>query len=129
MHFRSASCLSSIWENLRYANHQATIEQIIDAATLTGAHEFITNLPESYGTFVGESGLRLSRSEKQRINLTRAILRDPKILILDEATSSIDTDSVARIIPEMFDAMKQRAILLVTHRPDLLKHADVIVQA
>ena len=119
---------SSIWENLRYANPDAAVTQIVDAAKLTGAHEFVTSLPNSYGTFVGESGVTLSRGERQRINLTRAILRDPKILILDEATASIDTESEARIVPAILDAMQDITILMITHRREMLRHADLVLR-
>ena len=96
-------------------------------AKSTGAHDFIMRLPESYGTLVGEGGVQLSRGQKQRINLARAMLKDPRILILDEATASIDVAGEAQILDRIVAFMKGKTTLMITHRPELLQHADLVV--
>ena len=119
---------SSIFENLRYARPDATMNQIIEAAKRTGAHDFITRMPNGYGTILGEEGMSLSRGQKQRITLTRAMLKNPRILILDEATASIDVASEGKIVPAILDFMKGKTTLMITHRPELLRHADIVMQ-
>ncbi|MFA9478402.1 ABC transporter transmembrane domain-containing protein [Phycisphaerales bacterium AB-hyl4] len=118
---------SSVLENLRYARPGATRAQIIDVATRVGAHEFITKLPQGYDTMLGESGVNLSRGQKQQLALTRAMLKDPQILILDEATASIDTARESQIVPSILEFMQGKTTLMITHRPELLKHADVVL--
>lgn len=119
---------SSILENLRYARPDATMRQIVEVAKRTGAHHFITKLPDGYDTIVGDGGMALSRGEKQRITLTRAMLKNPKILILDEATASIDIATESQIIPSILEFMRGKTTLMITHRHELLQHADVVVQ-
>ena len=119
---------ASILENLRYARPDATMNEIITVAKRTCAHEFILKLPHGYDTVIGEEGVSLSRGEKQRITLTRAMLKNPKILILDEATASLDAASEAAIIPEILDFMQGKTTMMITHRPALLKHADLVVK-
>ncbi len=119
---------SSVLENLRYARPDATMAEIVEVAERTGAHRFISNLREGYGTVIGESGVSLSRGEKQRITLTRAMLKNPRVLILDEATASIDTASEAQIIPAILEFMQGRTTLMITHNPQLLQHADMVVR-
>lgn len=118
---------TSVFENLRYAQPDATMSQIVSVAKRTGAHDFINKLPDGYATIIGENGVTLSRGEKQRITLTRAMLKNPRILVLDEATASIDIASESAIIPEILDFMKGKTTLMVTHRPELLRHADIVV--
>ena len=118
---------SSILENLQYANPNVTMPQIVEVARRTGAHRFITKLAHGYETVIGDAGVSLSRGEKQRINLTRAMLKNPKILILDEATGSIDVHSESQILPAILDFMRGKTTLMITHRPELLKHADKVV--
>lgn len=119
---------SSIFENLRYARPDATMHQIVEAAKRTGAHDFITRLPRGYATVIGEDGLSLSRGEKQRITLTRAMLKNPRILILDEATASLDVASETRVIPAILEFMRGKTTLMITHNPELLVHADTVVR-
>ena len=119
---------SSILENIQYSSLGATMHEVVSVAKRTGAHDFIIKLPDGYATIVGESGMSLSRGEKQRIGLTRALLKNPRILILDEATVSLDIASAAQIIPAILDFMRGKTTLLVTHRPELLCHADLVVE-
>lgn len=118
---------ASIYENLRYARPQATDKEIIDACKLTGAHDFIERLPNGYQTKLGESGNELSRGEKQRITLARALIKNPQILILDEATASIDSHTARAVIRAIFDRMDGRTVVMVTHETDLLDLADRVV--
>ncbi|WP_432797345.1 ABC transporter transmembrane domain-containing protein [Poriferisphaera sp. WC338] len=120
---------STIIENLRYAKPGACMAKIVDIAKRTGAHDVIRTLPDGYDTDLGGGeGVSLSRGQMQRIALARAILRDPRILILDEATSSIDPDSELQIIPEVLEAMKGRTVIMITSNRELLKHADMVVE-
>ncbi|WP_200761202.1 ABC transporter transmembrane domain-containing protein [Poriferisphaera corsica] len=120
---------STILENLHYANPEATIDEIIDVAKKTGAHEIISALPHGYGTDIGgNDGISLSRGEMQRIALARAMLKNPRILILDEATSSVDSDSEAAIIPAVLKAMKGRTVIMITSNRELLSHADMVAE-
>ena len=116
---------SSVLENLQYARPDASMQQIIDVAQRTGAHDFIQKLPNGYDTILGEKGITLSRGEKQRITLTRAMLNNPQVLILDEATASIDAASEAQIVPAILQFMHGKTTLMITHRPELLRHADM----
>ncbi len=118
---------SSILENLRYARPDATREEVENVLKRIGLHKFVEELPQGYDTMVGDEGLSLSRGQKQMITLARAILKDPKVLILDEATASIDIAQEAAIIPVILDFMKGKTTLMVTHRPELLKHVDKVV--
>ena len=88
---------SSVAENIGYANLKVSLDEVIDAAKMANAHDFILNLPDGYDTLLGERGARLSGGERQRIAIARAILREPDILFLDEATSSLDTETEAKI--------------------------------
>jgi ATP-binding cassette, subfamily B, bacterial MsbA len=118
----------TVANNIRYGSPGATQDQVIEAAEQAHAHHFITNtLAEGYQTFCGPSGNRLSGGQRQRIALARAILRDPEILILDEATSQIDVES-ERLIQEVLERfVKNRTAFMITHRPSTLTLADRIV--
>jgi ABC-type multidrug transport system fused ATPase/permease subunit len=118
---------SSILENLRYARPEASREDVIEVVKQIGMHEFVLGLPGGYDTMVGDAGLSLSRGQKQQITLARAMLKDPRILILDEATSSIDEAREATLIPEVLRFMKGKTTLMVTHRPALLRHVDKVI--
>jgi len=116
---------TSIAENIAYARPGATEEQIIEAARLANAHEFITHLPEGYGTLVGERGMRVSGGERQRISLARAFLRDAPILLLDEPTSSVDVKTEAGIMDAMDRLMRGRTTIMIAHRLSTLENCDL----
>ena len=119
---------STIRENLRYAYPEATDEQIYEAARKSRAHGFIQRLPRGYDTVIGGSGVTLSRGESQRITLSRAILKDPQILILDEATASLDAPTQREIIPEIREFARGKTTLMITHNEELIAQADLVVR-
>ena len=118
---------ATIRENLRYARADATEEDMVAAARAAHIHDFIAGLPEGYGTLVGERGYRLSGGEKQRIAIARAILKNPRILILDEATSSLDSASEAAIQAALEPLMRGRTSLVIAHRLSTILAADQIL--
>jgi ABC-type multidrug transport system fused ATPase/permease subunit len=114
----------SILDNIRYGHPDATMEQVIAAAQAANAHAFITELPRGYDTPVGERGVRLSGGQKQRLSIARAFLADPKVLLLDEPTSSVEPDSESAIIAALDRLMAGRTTVLTSHRPALIAQAD-----
>lgn len=117
----------SVRENIAYGKGNATDEEIIEAAKLAGAHEFITSLPDGYNTYVGERGVKLSGGQKQRISIARVFLKNPPILILDEATSALDNES-ERIVQKSLEALaKGRTTFTIAHRLTTIKGADRIL--
>jgi len=115
---------TTIMENLRYARPNASRGKIIEICEHTGADAFIRQLPEGYNSIVGENGIALSRGQKQLITLTRAMIKNPRIMILDEATASLDPHLENYVIPTILNLMKGRTTLMITHNPKLLEHAD-----
>lgn len=113
----------TIYSNLSYAKPEATREEVLRAAKLAGAHPFIMRLPDGYNTYVGARGNTLSGGEKQRIAIARAILRDPKLLILDEATSSLDSETEKQIQDALFALSKGRTTVAIAHRLSTLRNA------
>jgi ATP-binding cassette subfamily B protein len=117
----------SIRENIAYGKTGATDEEVEAAAKKANAHEFIAGFPEGYATLVGDRGIKLSGGQRQRVAIARAILADPAILILDEATSSLDSES-ERLVQEALDAlMEGRTSIIVAHRLSTIREADRIV--
>ena len=117
----------SVWQNLTYAKPDATPEEVIAAAKSAGAHEFILRLPDGYHTYVGEKGHTLSGGERQRISIARALLHNPKILILDEATSSLDTETEKLIQDALLSLSAGRTTIAIAHRLSTLRNATRLV--
>jgi len=117
---------TSVWENLRYGRPDATEAEVIEAAKAAHAHEFITQLPDGYHSFLGEQGVKLSGGQKQRLAIARAILRDPKILLLDEATSALDAQSEYLVQQALDELMKNRTTFIIAHRLATVAHVDRI---
>jgi ATP-binding cassette subfamily B protein len=116
---------TSIAENIAYARPEASEEDIVRAARLANAHDFILGLPEGYQTKVGERGMRLSGGERQRISLARAFLKDARILVLDEPTSSVDMKTESAIMKAMERLMKGRTTFIIAHRLSTLEKCDL----
>ncbi len=117
----------SVLQNLTYAKPNATREEVINAAKAAGAHEFIVRLPDGYNTYVGERGYTLSGGERQRIAIARALLHDPRILILDEATASLDT-ATEKLIQDAIQKLSEgRTTIAIAHRLSTLRHATRLV--
>jgi ATP-binding cassette subfamily B protein len=117
----------SIRTNLLYARLDATQEEIEAAARAANIHDFILGLPEGYDSIVGERGYRLSGGERQRIALARVILKDPRILVLDEATSHLDSESEALIQESLRRILAQRTSIVIAHRLSTILAADQIL--
>lgn len=117
----------TIKENIRYARPDATDEEVMEAARIASAHQFIIKYPEGYETMVGLGGKDLSGGEKQRISIARAVLRDPKILILDEATAAMDTQTERQIQASLTRLAKGRTTIMIAHRLSTLRDADFLV--
>ncbi|MEX0654966.1 MAG: ABC transporter ATP-binding protein [Phycisphaeraceae bacterium] len=117
----------SVAENIGYAYREATREQIIEAAKAANAHAFIEALPEGYESFIGERGVKLSGGQRQRLAIARALLANPKILILDEATSNLDTESERLIQASLQKLMATRTSFVIAHRLSTIVHADQIL--
>ncbi len=117
----------SILHNIQYANRDASMDDVIHAAKVANIHEFIQSLPDGYETIVGERGLKLSGGEKQRIAIARVILKDPRILVFDEATSSLDSRSEQSILASLKEVAMKHTTLVIAHRLSTIIDADTIL--
>ncbi len=118
---------TAVAANIRYGRPEATDEEVEAAARASNAHDFISELPDGYETEVGERGVRLSGGQKQRVAIARALLKDPPILILDEATSSLDAESESLVQDALERLMAQRTSLVIAHRLSTVRNADSVV--
>lgn len=116
----------SIYENILYGKPEASYEDVVEAAKQSYSLEFINSFPEKFETIVGERGIKLSGGQRQRIAIARAILRNPRILILDEATSSLDSESEQTVQIALDELMQNRTSIIIAHRLSTIKSADII---
>jgi len=119
---------ASVTHNIGYGRYAASREQIEQAARAAHAHEFISRLPQGYDTVIGDEGIRLSGGQKQRIALARALLKDPAILILDEATAMFDPEGERGFIAECHELLNSRTVIIISHRPASLALADRVLR-
>jgi subfamily B ATP-binding cassette protein MsbA len=118
---------TTVEENIRLGRIHASMDEIEEAAKAAYCHEFIDHLPNKYQTLIGERGTRLSGGQQQRIAIARAILKDAPILILDEATSSLDNESEAAVQAALNNLTKNRTVIVIAHRLSTVRHADEIL--
>ena len=116
----------TVRENISYGSPDATSRQIQEAAKIAEAEQFITELPQGYDTIVGERGQKLSGGQKQRIAIARAVLKDPPILVLDEATSAVDNETEAAIARSLERITQNRTTIAIAHRLSTIRHSDCI---
>ncbi len=119
--------IGTILDNIKYANPEASYEEVIRAAKLSGAHDFIIKMPDGYNTMIGFGYKGLSGGEKQRLSIARAILRNPKILILDEATAAMDTETEKRIQNAITALTQNKTTIMIAHRLSTLRDADELI--
>jgi ATP-binding cassette subfamily B protein len=117
----------TVQENIGLTNPSASPEEIVEAAQIAAAHEFIMGLPAGYNTSVGEKGASLSGGQRQRIAIARTILQNPQLLILDEATSALDYETERQVSVNLQARYADRTVFFITHRLSTIRHADVIV--
>ena len=119
--------MGTILDNIRYARPEATLDEVIEAAKIAGAHDFIMKLPDAYSTRIGFGYKDLSGGERQRVSIARAVLRNPKILILDEATAAMDTETERQIQTALERLVKGRTTIMIAHRLSTLRDADKLI--
>jgi ATP-binding cassette subfamily B protein len=118
---------ASAYHNILYGNPDATENQVIAAAKLAEIYDFLVSLPQGMHSFLGEKGVRLSGGQKQRISIARAILKDPKILLLDEATNSLDSQNESLVQESLAKFMKDRTAIIIAHRLTTIMDVDLIL--
>jgi ABC-type multidrug transport system fused ATPase/permease subunit len=116
----------TVAENIAYGRFDASPEELEAAARAAHAHGFIADLPQGYATVIGDQGVKLSGGQRQRLALARALLKNPAVLIMDEATSMFDPEGERELIRECREVLSSRTVILITHRPESLKLADRI---
>ena len=119
--------MGTILDNIRYARPDATLDEVIEASKIAGAHDFIMKLPDAYSTRIGFGYKDLSGGERQRVSIARAVLRNPKILILDEATAAMDTETERQIQTALERLVKGRTTIMIAHRLSTLRDADKLI--
>ncbi len=117
----------SIYENIALGRPEATREEVLAASTLAELHDFVSGLPRGYDSAVGDFGMSLSGGQRQRLAIARAVLKDPSILILDEATSAVDNETEAAIQRSLARVSEGRTVIAVAHRLSTIRNADTIV--
>ncbi len=117
----------TIFDNIRYGNLSARKDEVIDAAKMANVHHFIRTLPQGYNMVINEEGSNISQGEKQLLTIARAILKNPQIMILDEATSSVDTRLEKMLQSAMNKVLKDRTSFVIAHRLSTIKNADLIL--
>ncbi|MDP2235875.1 MAG: ABC transporter ATP-binding protein [Bacteroidales bacterium] len=117
----------SLYNNIAFGSTKATHEQVIEAARIANAHDFIMQMKEGYDTTIGDRGSNLSGGQRQRVSIARAVLKNPPILILDEATSSLDTESERLVQDALAKVMSSRTSIVIAHRLSTIQHADEII--
>jgi subfamily B ATP-binding cassette protein MsbA len=118
---------ASVKDNIAFGMHDPNLEEVVQAAKIANAHEFIEALENGYDTVIGERGNKLSGGQKQRLSIARAVFKNPTLLILDEATSALDTESEKLVQDALDRLMKDRTSIIIAHRLSTIKNADVIV--
>ena len=116
-----------MWNNIAYGRPNGSLAEIESAARAANAHDFITRLPEGYETMAGERGSRFSVGERQRLTIARALIKNPPILVLDEATSSLDAESETLVQEALERVMKDRTTFVIAHRLSTVVNADRII--
>jgi len=117
----------TIFNNIAFAKPDATMEEVLSAAKIANAHNFIEESEEGYQTFIGDRGVRLSGGQKQRLCIARAVLGNPPLMLLDEATSALDTESEKLVQDALYKLMKNRTSLIIAHRLSTIQSADIII--
>jgi ABC-type multidrug transport system fused ATPase/permease subunit len=117
----------TVHNNIAFGIDNGDREAVIEAAKVANAHEFISRMPQGYDTVIGDRGTKLSGGERQRLTIARAILRNPPVLILDEATSSLDTESEKLVQDALFQLMRNRTSVVIAHRLSTIQYADEIL--
>jgi subfamily B ATP-binding cassette protein MsbA len=117
----------TIFQNIAFGKPEASMAEVIEAAKIANAHDFIEKLEDGYDTMIGERGSKLSGGQRQRISIARAVLKNPPILILDEATSALDSESEKLVQQAIYQLMQNRTTLVIAHRLSTIQNADEII--